>query len=196
MNLTAPSDLAIVKCGAPDNRAFMIERELQRYEVPLVWTIDRREVIDNVYYLENGDLVLKPEHYDMQGWPSGEAEVYMPILLSSFDRGGWFYGIFEESLLIAVTVLDGEFIGPEHRHLQLEFLHVSSGYRGRGLGKRLFSLSKAKARERGAERLYISATPSQHTVDFYLRLGCRLISTPDPKLFEREPSDIHLECDV
>jgi predicted N-acetyltransferase YhbS len=55
-------------------------RELTRDEVQQIWTIDRREVIDNVYYFENGSLVLKPEHYDMQGWPRGEAELYTPIL--------------------------------------------------------------------------------------------------------------------
>lgn len=189
-------DFGIANNGMQDDRDVMIERELQRNEVPIVWTIDRREVIDHVYYLENGNLVLKSEHYNMQGWPAGEAEIYTPILLESFDRGGWFYGLFDESSLIAVTVLDGEFIGPEHKHLQLEFLHVSSGYRGRGLGKQLFNLSAAKARKRGARHLYVSATPTQNTVDFYLRLGCRIIATPDPKLYEREPDDIHLECDV
>lgn len=174
----------------------LCERQLKRHEIPLVWTIDRREVIDRVYYVENGALVLKPEHYDMQGWPAGEADIYTPILLECYDRGGWFYGIFEGGKLIAVTVLDNKFIGPDGEHLQLEFLHVSSTHRGKGHGRRLFSLSAAKAKDRGARHLYISATPSDHTVDFYLRLGCRLIATPDPELLAREPGDIHLEFDV
>lgn len=179
---------------ATGGMAVLRERELNRDEVALIWTIDRREVIDRVYYVENGELVLKPEHYNMQGWPTGEAEMYTPILLACYDRGGWFYGVFVGEQLIAVTVLDNKFIGPDGEHLQLEFLHVSSAYRGRGLGRRLFHLSAAKATERGARLLYISATPSEHTVDFYLRLGCRLIATPDPELFAREPGDIHLEC--
>lgn len=176
--------------------AVLQERELNRDEVPLVWTIDRREVIDRVYYVENGGLVLKPEHYNMQGWPAGEAEMYTPILLECYDRGGWLYGVFEDGLLVAVTVLDNQFIGPIGKHLQLEFLHVSCAYRGKGLGKRLFNLSASKAGERGARQLYISATPSEHTVDFYLRLGCRLIATPDPELLAREPDDIHLEYHI
>jgi hypothetical protein len=44
--------------------------------------------------------------------------------------------------------------------------------------------------------MYISATPSEHTVDFYMRLGCRLAAEPDPELYAFEPEDIHLECDV
>ncbi len=51
----------------------IITRELRRDEIAQIWKIDRREVIENVYYLENGALILKPEHYDMQGWPPGAA---------------------------------------------------------------------------------------------------------------------------
>jgi predicted N-acetyltransferase YhbS len=169
------------------------ERELKRDEIPLVWTIDRREQIERIYYCENGALVLKPERYDMQGWPAGEEELYSPILHECYDRGGWFYGIFSDGQLIAVTVLDGKFIGPAKRHLQLEFLHVSFAHRGKGLGKYLLSLSAEEARMRGAQALYISATPSEHTVNFYLQQGCRLIAAPDPVLFAREPGDIHFE---
>jgi len=53
-----------------------------------------------------------------------------------------------------------------------------------------------ETRKRGAKQLYISATPSEHTVDFYLRLGCRLDLEPDSELFELEPEDIHLECEL
>lgn len=76
------------------------------------------------------------------------------------------------------------------------FLHVSQAYRGQGLGKRLFELSKEEARQRGAKRLYISATPSEHTIDFYLRLGCTVTQELDAELFALEPEDIHLEFDV
>ena len=50
-----------------------------------------------------------------------------------------------------------------------------------------------EARRRGAEWMYISATPSENTIGFYLRLGCRVALEPDPELFELEPEDIHLE---
>jgi hypothetical protein len=41
--------------------------------------------------------------------------------------------------------------------------------------------------------MYISATPSEHTVNFYLALGCQLAAEPDSELLELEPEDIHLE---
>jgi len=172
------------------------ERELQRDEVGLVWSIDRSEVIDHVYYYEKKGLVLKPEHYDLHSWPPGEAEHYTPILLDCFDRGGWFYGLFDNDQLIGIAILESKFIGSKKDQLQLKFLHVSQTYRGQGLGKRLFELARDKAKEKGAQRLYISATPSEHTINFYRSLGCTVTQELDSELFKLEPEDIHLECKV
>lgn len=169
-------------------------RPLKRSEVDHVWQIDRREIIEAVYRMEGTELVLKPEHYDMAGWPPGEAEEYGPVLLGCFDRGGAFVGAFDDTgRLVAVTVLESRFIGKLNDQLQLSFLHVSRAHRGRGLGRKLFALSVERARELGARKLYISATPSQNTVDFYMKLGCRLTEEIDPDLYELEPEDIHLE---
>jgi predicted N-acetyltransferase YhbS len=169
-------------------------RDLLRREVAQVWSIDRSEVIEGFYHLEGGTLVLRPQHEEVPGWPAGEAEKYTPILLDCFDRGGWFHGAFDEGRLIGVAVLESRFIGRDQ--LQLKFLHVSRAYRGQGLGARLFELARDTARKRGAARLYISATPSENTVNFYTRMGCVIAREPDRELFELEPEDIHLECDI
>jgi len=172
------------------------ERALRRDEVEKVWTIDRSEVIDNFYRYEAGALVLRPERHDVRGWPPGEAEKYTPILLDCFDRGGWFHGLFDGDRLVGTVVLESKFIGARRDRLQLVFLHVSSAYRKRGLGTRLFTLARTTARERGASRLYVSATPSENTINFYRRMGCVIAKEPDPELLDLEPEDIHLECDV
>jgi GNAT superfamily N-acetyltransferase len=153
-------------------------------------------MIENIYRLENGALVLHPHHFDARGWPPGEAENYTPILIECFDRGGWFHGLFEGDAIAGVAVLDSKRIGKRDDRLQLQFLHVSNAYRKRGLGARLFEMARSIARERGAKRMYISATPSENTIHFYMRLGCEIASEPDPELLAREPEDIHLECDV
>lgn len=171
-------------------------RPLTRAEIPAIWQIDRAELIEAVYYLIDGALVLRPERFDASGWPPGEAEIYTPILEACCDHGGWFYGLFDAGRLVGVAVLEGRFIGRAQDQLQLKFLHVSRAYRDQGLGRRLFGLAAAEARRRGARRLYISATPSEHTIRFYLNLGCRLAAEPDPELFDLEPEDIHLEYDL
>ena len=174
----------------------VITRELRRDEIAQIWGIDRREVIENVYHLEEGALALKPEHYDMQGWPRSEPERYAPILYDCFDHGGWFCGLFDGERLIGITILDSRFIGMNEDQLQLKFLHISHDYRRQGLGKRLFEMASAKASEWGARQMYISATPSQNTVDFYPRLGAVATKEPDPELLALEPEDVHMEYRV
>lgn len=180
-------------------------RTLLRKEIEHVWNIDRSEVVDNIYRFENGTLVLRPHSFDptlarlsgfVPGWPPGEAEKYTPFLLDCFDRGGWFYGAFEGGDLVGVVVVDNKRIGKYKDRLQLKFLHVSRSYRQKGLGARLFELARTTTRLGGAKRLYISATPSENTINFYLRLGCTVAAEPDQELFELEPEDIHLECDT
>jgi predicted N-acetyltransferase YhbS len=114
-------------------------------------------------------------------------------LLEMYDRGGWTRGVFDGAQMVAVAVLDGKRIGEPPDMLQLAFLHVSRDYRGRGLGRDLFRAAAAEARARGARRMYVSATPSEHTIAFYLAQGCALSPAPDPELLALEPDDIHLE---
>lgn len=171
-------------------------RQLERQEVSAVWSIDRAEVIDRTYRREGNALVLKTERHEMHGWPSGEPERYEPILLDCFDHGGTFYGAFDGDTLTGAVALESRFIGRGKDQLQLEFLHVSRRHRRLGLGRTLFERAVTKARELGARRLYISATPSENTVRFYLRRGCRVTDDIDAALFELEPEDIHLELDI
>lgn len=168
-------------------------RLLTRDEIPLIWQIDRREIVENIYRLRDGQLVLEPDSFDIQGWPPGEAEKYTPILTDCFDRGGTFWAAFEAGRLIGAGILESKFIGSNHDTLQLKFLHVSRDYRKHGLGKALFNLAAEKAGALGEKKLYISATPSENTVNYYMRLSCVLATEIDPELFALEPEDIHLE---
>ena len=189
-------------------------RELERPEIEKTRLIDRGELIENVYYHENGKLVLKPEVYDLNGWGPDQMDSILPDLYVCFDRGGIFWGAFEGSSknnggaavphpsicsatqdadLIGISVLDNQFLGPEKNQLQLKFLHVSRPYRKSGVGKTLFVRAAETARSLGAEKLYISATPSENTVHFYQGLGCVVMDEVDPVLFQLEPEDIHFE---
>jgi GNAT superfamily N-acetyltransferase len=175
----------------------MIEdKVLSRDEIREIWRIDRSELIEAVYRLVGGTLICKPERHDVKGWPRGEAERYTPILEACYDCGGWFYGLFDDREPVGVAVLESRFIGKNRDQLQLRFLHIDRSCRDKGLGRQLFGLAATEARRRGAKSLYISATPSEHTINFYLRLGCKVVSEPDPELFELEPEDIHLEYDL
>jgi predicted N-acetyltransferase YhbS len=171
----------------------MTIRLLQRDEIPLIWQIDRREIVENIYDLDHGELVLKPDYFDIQGWPPGEVELYTLMFLDCYDRGGVFWGAFENDKLVGASILENKFIGTGRDTLQLKFLHVSRDYRKQGIASKLFNMAVEKAKVLGAKKLYISATPSENTVNYYMRLGCVLATEIDSELFELEPEDIHLE---
>lgn len=171
-------------------------RELRSEELETIWTIDRSEVIEKRYIIQEGILVLKSSYADLPGWPPGMPAKYTPILRDCFARGGTFYGAFEGKTLIAVAILDSKFIGRGKDRLQLKFLFISRAYRKQGLGRVLFDKVVAKAKAMQAQKLYISATPSENAINFYLNLGCVVTPEPDQALLELEPADIHLEYTI
>jgi predicted N-acetyltransferase YhbS len=172
----------------------LIRRRLRRDELDLLWTIDRSEVVERIYELRDGQLVSRPDFFDIRGWPPGDRDHLDPALRASFDRGGAFMAIFDGAALIAAAVVDTKPLGEAGDLVQLSFLHVARTYRGSGLGVELFEAAQAFAADLGAAGLYVSATPSEHTIDWYRARGCSVTASPDPGLLALEPEDIHLEC--
>ena len=167
-------------------------RPLTRDEVELIWTIDRSEVHHYTYELREGQLVRVPNYFEVPGWRSDAAAKETPGLLDCFDRGGTFVGVFDAEALIGMSVLESARVGRGRDQMQLAYLYVSRTYRGRGVGMRLFEAAVSFARDAGAKALYVSAAPTENTVDFYLNRGCVLAPEPDPALLAAEPDDIHL----
>jgi len=169
-------------------------RDLRRDEIERVREIDRRELIEGVYYHKDGSLVLVPERHDVLGWPPGALEEHISSLRACLDQGGVIFGAFsEDERLRGIAAVGDRFFGAAADRLQLVFLHVSAGARGHGVGSRLFAMAAHRARGRGARVLYVSATPSENTIGFYLGRGCRVADEVDAELFALEPEDIHLE---
>lgn len=171
----------------------MVVRMLAERELALLWTIDRREYIANIYRLHGDELVVEPHHFDVPGWQAGQEAATTPRLHEALGRGGEAWAVFDGDTLVGAAVIDPQRAGVGRDLVKLEWLHVSRDYRGKGLGSLLFEKARQAARQRGAAGLYISATPSQNTVDFYRSRGAALVTTPDPELLALEPDDIHLE---
>jgi predicted N-acetyltransferase YhbS len=167
-------------------------RRLRREEVELIWTIDRSEVHHHIYELHGGELVRTAKYLEIPGWRSEAVENETPALLDSFDRGGTFLGMFDGGELVGMSVLDSARVGHAGDQMQLAYLYVSRSHRRRGIGTQLFEAAVSSARKAGANGVYVSATPTENTVDFYLKRGCVLAPEPDPTLLAAEPHDIHL----
>ena len=171
-------------------------RHLAPFELEKLWDIDRSEVIDEVYHFRAGKLVLEREHYDMKGFPPGELDKIIERQRILLENGGTVIGAVDRQTLVGVASLESEFRGEKKKYMKMDILHVSKNYRGKGIARRLLGMVSSLARERGADALYISATPSKHTVDFYRGCGAKLVEELDPELFDMEPEDIHLEIDL
>ena len=92
-------------------------------------------------------------------------------------------------------VVDGEY-KPEVAWLAL--LYVTRAARRSGAASALWAAAAKLARDGGARAMYVSSAPTGSAVGFYLSRGCRL-AAPDeiiPELFELEPEDIHLVCEL
>ena len=168
-------------------------RKLTRAEISKFSQIDRRERIDHIYYERDGKLVLEEEHHDVPDWGHAEKQRRSAELQDVFDKGATFFGAFDGTDLAGMAVLDHNLVKSGHKRLNLYGLWVSHKYRAMGVGRTLFQLAIKEAWTRGAETVYVSATPSENTVRFYKNLGCRAAEPIDPTLYEKEPEDIHLE---
>jgi len=168
-------------------------RELQHHEAELLRSIDRSEQIDEIYRSVDSTLILEAVEYTVPSWPSSELTEYVSRLHAVMISGGHAYGAWDDTEIVGIASLDASGVNGGNRTLKLDMLYVSSGYRGRGVGRKLTELAAAQACSLGATSLYISATPTRGTVEAYLRMGASVSASPDPELFEKEPEDIHLE---
>ncbi len=168
-------------------------RLLRPDELDRVDEIDRTEVIDHIYYMREGEMVLEEEHWELKGWPTGHIPRIKENLRTCLQEGGAAWGAFDGDRLVGIAALDGRWYGRSGDTLDMYFLHVSNGYRHQGIGRRLFEITRDRAREMGARRLFVSGLPSENTIRFYMAMGCEIAEDVDPVLRQREPDDIHMD---
>ena len=114
-------------------------------------------------------------------------------LQGTLGGGGSAFGCFEEDTLVGYATVEGNVFGQREKYVLLDQLFVSQAYRGRGIGRALFTLCTQKARSAGGEKLYLCAGSAENTLRFYHRLGCVLAAEPDSALLAEDPNDIQLE---
>lgn len=169
-------------------------RLLKQDEIKKISEIDRTEIIEYIYYYKEGKLDLVQESWEIPNWSSEQEQNHISSLTNLFLRGGFIFGAFDGSNLVGIISLDNEFISRTNDQLNLAGLWVSKDYRKMGVGITLIEIVKTKAIELGARSLYVSATPSQNTVNFYMNRGFELAKEVNKRLYELEPEDIHMEC--
>jgi len=174
----------------------MLIRKIQREDIEKLRELDRSEIVEQGYYYKKGNLIIKNEFYDVPAWIPSDIESHIKDLNAEYDHGDYLFGAFDGEKLTGIAVLGFKFISSSKDQLVVIFLHVDAKYRKQGIGTNLINKLVYQARALGAKKLYISATPSKNTIDFYLHRGAYLTNELNSELFGLEPGDIHLDLDV
>lgn len=72
----------------------MIIREIIREEIEEIRKINRSELVDQIYYYKNKQLILEDEYYEIPGWHPDKLKNEISHLYDIFDRNGIFFGAF------------------------------------------------------------------------------------------------------
>jgi len=174
----------------------IVIRKLEKDEIEKIRDIDRSELINSIYVFDGIKLVEKTVHYDMKGFPVSALNNILNDQKDLLSNNGVVFGAFDGELLVGVASVENRIRGRINNYCKMDILHVSKEYRKHGIATRLIEECKSVARKFGANRLYISATESKNTVEFYQKRGARLIEEIDEELFKLEPEDIHLEIEL
>lgn len=170
-------------------------RRLGLEELGLIADIDRTERIEALYVQHGTQLELRTGDWSAPAWdPVGLGEHSVAGQVAALEelvgRGAIVLGAFDGDRPVGIGVVI--------THLrpgiaQLAYLHVTDGYRARGIGGRLADELERIARGAGDTSMVVSATPSLNTVRFYRRRGFEPMAEPLPELFALEPEDVHMQ---
>ncbi len=169
-------------------------RDMSAAELERLREVDRAEHVTTAYEMQDSTLVSRAVDWDDQGWHEGSGEHSFGQQIA-FCRGHATAGarilgcLTADDRLVGIAIMTPDV---EPSVAQLAFLHVSRGWRRQGIATELVGRLVDWAQEHSASEVYVSATPSESAVSFYLRLGFRVTERPIAALLELEPEDIHL----
>lgn len=168
--------------------------QMAKSAIARVGEVDRTEHVTRAYVYRDGGLLLEGVDWHVPPWFSdgrgshsvqGNIDDWTPLL----EQGGMMLGALDDDRLVGFAIYRPRL---EEGMGQLAVLHVDCAYRGQGIGRALAEQVARLAQANGERRLYVSATPSAPTVDFYRSCGFALADEVHPALYELEPEDIHL----
>lgn len=158
-------------------------------ELSRVEEIDVTESGHLVYHYREGKLETK-----RQAWHRGHRDAaiwgnYIQRWKAVLERGGVALGAFDGQRLVGMAVLEYH-LTEQMAHLVALF--VSKDSRRHGVAAQLTQEVMRLAKAQGADQLYVSATPSESAIGFYLSQGFALAKQVHKELYALEPEDIHL----
>ena len=172
------------------------ELEINDIKQNLLENFDRYQEIKQYYRNEDGNWIIK-DHEFVGNWDKNRYEEVNNFIVKIInERNGNVFGAYDNEKLIGFAVLLNEKFGSKKQYVELKFIHVSNGYRHKGIGKKLFDFCVKKARDIGINKIYISANTAEESQRFYLGIGCKDAMEINKKLAEDEPYDRQMEYEL
>lgn len=178
--------------SSPNDAGYQFRKMLPG-QLEQIREIDRAEKLFASYVYRDGRLELVPGDRTVKGFDETELAMLIERQKALIAAGGIVVGAFDQEELIGVASIEKKRSGSLLQYCKMDILYTSRMYRGKHIGIQLLDIIKKIAIDFGAQKLYISATPTKYTVDFYLSQGAGLTTEVDQELFALEPDDIHLE---
>lgn len=154
----------------------------------------RHQEVTHCWRMIDGQWQLLPAAFT-EDWSREKLRSEAEEILQVIDHGAAAYAAFDGNEVVGFVCL-GEWLGSQSQYIELVSFHVSAPYRGKGIGRRLFAAVCDEARQRGAEKLYISAHSSKESQAAYHALGCEIAQEIDPVRASREPFDVQMEYNL
>lgn len=153
----------------------------------------RHQVVTKCWRRENGEWIMKDAPF-IDDWTEKDYQILISCLKNTVITDGFVYAAFYNDMLKGFVSVESALFGGEQKYLDLSSIHISEDMRGMGVGKSLFLSAKKWAKERGANKLYISAHSSIESQAFYKKMGCIEAQVYNQQHVEAEPYDCQLEC--
>jgi len=173
----------------------IVVKQLATNDIERIGEIDRTEQVTIGYNYLNGNLETEAVNWNIPRWythdethafsVASHIRQWKPML----EAGGVMIGALDNDALAGFAILRYRLTD---KMAQLAALFVSKDYRRQGIAEQMVDEVVRLAKADGAHTLYVSATPSESAVGFYLSQGFQPTDNPHPELFALEPEDIHM----
>ena len=152
----------------------------------------RHQTITECWRKVDGELKLVQNEFT-ENWSIEKCREVVAGISYRLEKDLSAFGAFCGNRLVGFVTVEHEIFGMSAKYVNLEQFQVSQDFRGRGIGRKLFSLACSEAKNLGAQKLYISAHSSKESQAAYKALGCVPASEVNEKMAAEEPFDIQME---
>lgn len=152
----------------------------------------RYQTITECWRKVDGEMKLVPNEFT-EDWAVEKCREVAAEISCRLEKDLSAFGAFCKNRLVGFVTVEHEIFGNSAKYVNLEQFQVSEDFRGKGIGRKLFTLACSEAKNLGAQKFYISAHSSKESQAAYKALGCVPASEVNEKMAAEEPFDIQME---